>query len=222
MQSRLQGIPAGLHNLFDLRIGRDGEFGKVADDVAPVGAWKALDRHQCGTRPQCQLGRQAGHGRQEPPELADHHGAFARLEVQVDEHAHLAPLLEVADGAEHGPFLRHDLLAQRGTPRIEEGAEQGVLQILGDDREVPEVSAGDLAEPLEVPGMEAEVEGWLSGGSVGGHRVESLGRDDGIESLPGKIRRPEQLQGRPGKDSVRFPAQGHEFPLRKAVAESAP
>ena len=46
-----------------------------------------------------------------------------------------------------------------------------------------EMPAGDLTEPLEISGMQAEVEGRFSLRSMSGHRFQSLGGDNFVQNL---------------------------------------
>ena len=108
----------------------------------------------------------------------------------------------MAEHAQHGSLLRHDLLAKGGAPPVEEGAEERVLQMLGDDGKGPQMAAGDLAEPLEIPRMEAEVDGGPSLLSMSGHGIQSLRRDDVVEDGVAEIRGPEQFQRGTREDTV--------------------
>ena len=70
-----------------------------------------------------------------------------------------------------------------GSPAVEERAEQWILQLLGNDRKIPKMTAGDLAEPFEVPGMKTEVEGGPSLGTMSRHRIKPLRGDDLVQYL---------------------------------------
>ena len=83
------------------------------------------------------------------------------------------------------------------------------------------MAAGELTQPLEVPCMQAEIDGRFPLGPMGGHGIESLRRDDLVQGLMAEVGRPEQLQCRAGKDSIRSTADAIEFRRRITTPKGA-
>jgi len=81
------------------------------------------------------------------------------------------------------------------------------------------MTAGDLAKPLEVSGMEAKIEGRFALTSMGRHRIKSFCRDDLVQACMTEIGRPEKLERRPRKNSIRFPPDRANLTLGIFVTE---
>ena len=219
MQTRFEGVPACLGQFFDRGFPRDWNFGKVSRDVSAIRPRQAFHGHQRGTCAEGEFGGQPGDGCEQVAEAADDDGVLPGLEIEIDQQTHFSSILEMSQHAEHGPLLRKDLLAEHCPPGIKQRAKERVFEILGYHGKDSEMTAGELAEPLEVSPVKAEVNGGMSLRSVRGQGVEPLGGDDLIQDRGAQIPRPEEFQRGAGECPVRLAADGVKLTIGKPTSE---
>ena len=115
----------------------------------------AFDRNDGESGALLQNGVQLGH-RAPSAEGFDRHGGQARVELEVDEDTDVSARFEMFERDEHGALLRDNAVAAYRSQLVEDRAEQGIAEPLGDNATGQALEGTGDTQPLEVPVVQAD------------------------------------------------------------------